>query len=176
MKKTKTCLVCEKEYVQFKSTDKVCSVSCAIKYAKEKTKADTLKAWQKEKRIRKKKSKTYTQRLQEARKVFQAWIRKRDEEQPCISCATYSTDLWDAGHYFKAELYSALIFNENNCHKQCRKCNRFKGGNEANYAKGLIQRFGQEYLDNLNKLSDSLHKARTYSNEELEAIKQKYKL
>jgi hypothetical protein len=51
-------------------------------------------------------------------------VRLRDAEQPCISCGGNDKDLWDGGH-LKAEIYSGVIFNPANCHKQCRKCNRF---------------------------------------------------
>ena len=42
----------------------------------------------------------------EAKTEFQRYIRKRDAELPCISCGTMTTDLWDGGHFKKAELYS----------------------------------------------------------------------
>jgi hypothetical protein len=42
----------------------------------------------------------------------------------CISCGGNDKDLWDGGH-LKAEIYSGVIFHPANCHKQCRKCNRF---------------------------------------------------
>lgn len=109
----------------------------------------------------------------EARKAFQKFIRLRDSGLPCISCGTVTAELWDGGHYKKAELYSGLIFNENNCHKQCRKCNHYLGGNELNYRSGLITRFGENYVLELEKtaLNRRLYK---YTKEELIDIKKKY--
>jgi hypothetical protein len=45
----------------------------------------------------------------------------------------------------KAEIYSGVIFNPANCHKQCRKCKPL--GNELMYRQGLIQRYGLEYIE-----------------------------
>ena len=108
-----------------------------------------------------------------ARQVFQRWIRKRDENEKCISCDTKMTELWDGGHFLKAEIYSGLIFEPTNCHKQCRKCNRFLNGNELNYRHGLIARYGEEYVLNLE---NKRHEARQYkfTKNELIFIRDKY--
>ena len=121
------------------------------------------------------KNKTYTQRVQLAKDVFQAWCRDRDKDLPCISCGTFKTPIWDGGHYLKAELFRGLIFDERNVNKQCRHCNRFKGGNELNYRDGLIKRYGVKFVEQLESEKDSKRKY-TWSDEELENIKKKYKL
>jgi hypothetical protein len=93
-----------------------------------------LKSFQKQNKADlRQKLKTLSQYETEAKKSFQKYVRLRDKDLPCISCNEMVKDLWDGGHYFKAELFSGLIFNEKNCHKQCRKCNRFLGGNEIQY-------------------------------------------
>ncbi len=63
-----------------------------------------------------------------ARVSFQIYIRQRDKDLPCISC-NKSDAKWDAGHYLKAEIYTKLIFNEDNIHKQCSYCNLQLAGN-----------------------------------------------
>jgi len=108
--------------------------------------------------------------IQEARRPFQKWIRKRDENEPCISCGTTNSDLWDAGHYFKAELYSGLIFQEINVNKQCRKCNRYLDGNEANYRIGLVKKYGAEVVRQFEKNANQFRKYK-YSKAELIEIK-----
>jgi 5-bromo-4-chloroindolyl phosphate hydrolysis protein len=73
----------------------------------------------------------------------------------------------------KAEVFSGLIFDETNVHKQCKKCNHFLDGNELGYRDGLINRYGIAYVLELeNKKLTGRHYE--YSREELEAIKQKY--
>lgn len=124
----------------------------------------------------KKKDKTYTQRVAEAKNIFQKWIRLvRDIGKPCISCGSPDAKLVDGGHYLKAELFSGLIFDERNVNLQCRKCNRFEGGNELNYRDGLIARYGVEYVEGLESIKNE-NRERTWTDEELESIKKKYRV
>lgn len=111
----------------------------------------------------------------EAKTEFQKYIRKRDAELPCISCGTPQTDLWDGGHYKKAEIYSGVIFDEMNCHKQCRKCNRFLGGNELNYREGLIVRYGEAYVLEIEQRAVQLRNYK-YNKDQLKEIREKYRL
>ena len=111
----------------------------------------------------------------EAKKEFQKFIRKRDAELPCISCGTMTTDLWDGGHFKKAELYSGVIYDEMNCHKQCRKCNRFLGGNELNFREGLVVRYGEAYVLEIEQRAAQL-RVYKYTKDQLKEIREKYKL
>lgn len=137
-----------------------------------KIKSDKEKAFKSDLR---QKLKTIGEYKQEARKVFQKWIRMRDNDKPCISCNTITAEMFDAGHFYKAELYSGLIFNENNCHKQCRKCNRFLNGNELNYRKGLINRYGIDFVNQLDIIADE-NRVKKYTKEELIAKKLQYEI
>ena len=111
----------------------------------------------------------------EAKTEFQKYIRKRDAELPCISCGTMTTDLWDGGHFKKAELYSGVIFDEMNCHKQCRKCNRFLGGNELNFREGLVVRYGEAYVLEIEQRAAQL-RVYKYNKDQLKEIREKYRL
>ena len=122
---------------------------------------------------KKQKLKSIQQLIKEARIPFQKWIRKRDEDKPCISCGTQKTTIWDAGHYYKAELYSGLIFEEDNVHKQCRKCNSYLGGNEREYKKGLEKRYGKDFVLKIEQKAINV-RSRKYTREELINIKKKY--
>jgi hypothetical protein len=135
-----------------------------------KVKTDKEKAFKSDLRA---KLKTIGEYKAEARKSFQKWIRLRDIDKPCISCNSSTSELFDGGHFYKAEVYSGLIFNENNCHKQCRKCNRFMNGNELNYRKGLIERYGIDYVTNLDNICD-INRVKKYTKEELIAKKLQY--
>ncbi len=125
-------------------------------------------------KAKKDKLKTYSQKVQDARAVFQKWIRNRDKDKPCISCDTI-VGTFHAGHFLKAELYSGLIFNEDNCHKQCVKCNYYKNGNEIDYRLRLIDKIGIERVERLesSKNDTRLYK---YSDAELEELKTKYRI
>jgi hypothetical protein len=120
------------------------------------------------------KLKTLTDYENEAKKEFQKYIRKRDENLSCVSCGTFQTDIWDGGHFKKAELYSGVIFDEMNCHRQCRKCNRFLGGNELNYREGLVKRYGIDYVLEIEERALRL-KRHKYSKEDLIGLKNLYK-
>jgi len=82
-----------------------------------------------------------------AQKVFNAWIRKRDEGKPCISCGIQPTQ--QAGHYFSAGHYSKLRFDERNVSGQCIRCNYYLSGNQIGYRQGLIKRIGLEAVEQL---------------------------
>mgnify|MGYP000995142989 FL=1 len=82
-----------------------------------------------------------------AQKVFHAYIRKRDEGLPCISCGTGQPQ--HAGHYFSAGHNSKLRFDERNVGGQCLRCNYFLHGNQLGYRKGLIKRIGIESVEQL---------------------------
>ena len=104
------------------------------------------------------------------------FIRKRDEFKPCISCGVHYNTNFQAGHFYKAELFSNLKFNENNIHGQCQQCNLLKEGNESGYRVGLIQRYGKEFVSELDNLAAS-HKKNIFSweREQLEEIRKYYK-
>jgi hypothetical protein len=166
---------CTNEFIQYNSLTNIC-VTCAI----EKSKKIVAKKYNTEEKERKKRyqenTKTYTQKVNEVKKVFQAWVRKRDENLPCISCeSTFSNPFWHGGHYKKAEIYRGLIFNELNVNKQCAKCNIFLNGNESNYRQGLVNRYGIEKVEYLEQLANET-KSKKYSDDELNEIKQKYTL
>jgi hypothetical protein len=173
--KQKRCKVCQELFTPIQFAQTACGYKCAIIHSKNLKLKKELKDWKVEKAILKDKLKTLGQYEAEAKKSFQKWIRMRDDKQPCISCGIEQTDLWDGGHYKKAEIYSGVIFDENNCHKQCRKCNRFLNGNELNYRQGLIQRYGIDFADHIEQKANETRNHK-FTKEELIAKKLKYDL
>jgi hypothetical protein len=173
--KQKKCKVCQEFFTPIQFAQTACGYKCAIIHSKNLKLQKELKDWKVEKAILKDKLKTLGQYEAEAKKSFQKWIRMRDDKQPCISCGIEQTDLWDGGHYKKAEIYSGVIFDENNCHKQCRKCNRFLNGNELNYRQGLIQRYGIDFADQIEQKANETRNQK-FTKEELIAKKLKYDL
>jgi hypothetical protein len=119
------------------------------------------------------KLKTLSQFEVDAKKVFQKWIRLRDEGKECISCGTTNPKMWHAGHFRKAEIYSGLIFDERNVHRQCSKCNVFLNGNESEYRLGLVKRFGNEFVEEL-EIDANLTRNKKFTKDELIEIKIKY--
>lgn len=168
--KARRCKVCNEVFIPNRPLVPVCSPKCAIDYTN-KLKVNKAK---KEKSILKEKLKTLSDLEAEAKKSFQRYVRLRDKDLPCISCNNSNTNDWAGGHYFSAGMYSGLMFDERNCHKQCNThCNRYLSGNLLEYRKGLIKRFGDEFVEKLESESDQKRNYK-YTREELIAKKLQY--
>lgn len=83
---------------------------------------------------------------------FRAWIRKRDKEEPCISCG--ANNPYHAGHFYSAGHYPVIEFNPDNVHYQCVRCNTHLHGNLLEYRKRLIQKIGIERVEKLDFIVD----------------------
>ena len=112
--------------------------------------------------------------ISEIKPIFQKFIRFRDKDLPCISCGSFNAKEYHGGHFKKAEIYSGVIFDERNCHKQCSKCNNFLNGNEGDYRVNLVKRFSEKFVKELEKFANETRNYK-YTREELQQIKEKYK-
>lgn len=122
------------------------------------------------KRGGKKKAVSIPTLLKKAIRVFNAWIRNRDRELPCISCGV--AEVSEAGHYYPAGHYSCLKFNEINVNGQCTQCNCFKSGNLIHYRNGLLSRYSEQEINLLDAAARKPFKK--WDRFELEYIIQKY--
>ena len=75
-------------------------------------------------------------------KVFNAYIRARDEGKPWISCGQMK-DL-QAGHYYPVQGYEGLRFDEYNVHGECAGCNCFNQAHLIFYTENLKERIGEK--------------------------------
>jgi len=82
-----------------------------------------------------------------------AYVRKRDEGKPCISCNKPHEKTFEAGHHYSANSFLTLKFNLDNINGQCLYCNRHLESNFDNYALNLPNRIGTESYDKLVKLA-----------------------
>jgi hypothetical protein len=108
--------------------------------------------------------------LKKAEKIFNAYIRKRDEGLRCISCDRPGNQ---AGHYFPVKGYSSLRFNEYNVNLQCPVCNLYQHGNQAMYRIGLVDKIGEEAVKELEKLAVT-ERVKKWTRSELEEIIKTY--
>ena len=142
MARPKKSKVCEKEFTPtYNSTQKVCSPSGAIKLVDIDKQAKAKKDRSGEiKRIKQKlKQLSMNDRpkaLGAAQAAFNAFIREKDKDLPCICCGNTTNDIdlmtgsrWYAGHYRSVCSASLLRFNEYNSHKQSVYCNSSSPGN-----------------------------------------------
>lgn len=108
--------------------------------------------------------------------AFNAWIRERDKHKPCISSGNPWKDDHDAGHLFSVKQYSALRFDEDNCHGQSIGENRFNEGNFETYLLNVKERIGAERLDKLlKKAEESKQNIKHWTLDELKAIRTYYR-
>ena len=141
----------------------------------------TLKATKPRKELEKakeetKQNKSLSALLINVRTVCHTYIKKRDYGKPCISCGEPWHKDFQAGHYYKAELYSTLKLNEYNIHGQCPGCNIRKEGNLSEYTVNLPKRIGVDVFDTLNKLAEFDHKQNfKWDRIELNYIREYYK-
>jgi len=109
--------------------------------------------------------------LTEAQAAFNAWIRKRDEKLPCISCSRFHSGQHHAGHYLSTGARPELRFDEANVHKQCAPCNNHKSGNAIEYRINLVKRIGGKRVGML----EGPHEPKKYTIDEIKEIKKEYK-
>lgn len=122
--------------------------------------------------------KTRRDYLREAQRAFNAFIRERDHDLPCISSGrTRGNDglltgsRFDAGHYRSIGACPELRFCELNCHKQSVHDNRSLSGNTVEYRKRLIQRIGIENVAWVERE----HAPKHYSADDLKQIRDSYR-
>ena len=162
---------CKAVYTKQKPGQKVCSIACAIEFAKIEKMNAIKKADRKDYRAKKEALKTRREWLNESQAVFNSYIRARDYLRPCISCGNPNANSWDAGHYRSVGAAPGLRFNEDNVHKQCVACNQHKSGNAIEYRIGLKARIGEERVDALECFNEVVK----WSIEDAKRIKAEYK-
>jgi len=165
--KLKQCKQCCEMFKPFNTLQVVCSAICALEF-------NSKKEVDKRFKVMKSDSQSLIQLRNLARVSFQIYIRQRDKDLPCISC-NKSDAKWDAGHYLKAEIYTKLIFNEDNVHKQCSYCNLQLAGNLIEYRKGLVKKIGINKVQELEDMADS-SRSYKFTKDELITLAKNYKL
>ena len=188
----KACRVCKAQFLAERPMQHVCGVDCVIammKAKREKAEAKQAKADRAARRAAKAaaraKLKTRADYLKEAQQAFNAWVRERDADQPCICCGSYGAGedwltggKWDAGHFLSRGSHPELRFEPDNCHKQLKSCNAGsskyarKGRTVAEgYRERLIIKIGLARVEWL----EGPHEPRHYTIEELQAITAHYR-
>lgn len=109
-------------------------------------------------------------------RVFSAYIRLRDVMPNgffvCISCGKikHISD-GDCGHFYSRR-HMATRFDEDNCHLECRGCNRADGDHLHGYAERLESKIGKSRVDILKWKHTQF---KSYSDYELQQMIDYYK-
>jgi len=191
--KKRKCKQCSKWTEHFIKTNVAvfCDVDCAYKFARAKQEKEQARLISKFKQSRTKEDKTAKKAARELKKndrkyqfqltksVIQKWVNHvRDAGLPCISCGTVKqTIVYSGGHYKTAGGFPELALNTLNIHRQCNfHCNKNLSGNitgdknSKGYTIGLVERYGQDYVDWL----DSYHESTRYDCDQLIKIRAYY--
>ncbi|WP_230847441.1 recombination protein NinG [Pluralibacter gergoviae] len=176
--KLKICPICNAEYTPRSSLQKVChNYKCAMEFNRRVDAAHAERARKKREKLqraewreRKAALKPKSHWEDATQRVVNDYIRERDKDLPCISCGTWETVQWEAGHFRSRGSASHLRYNEDNIHKQCHHCNVHLSGNQQQYRIQLIYRICTERVEALEN-DNTPHR---YTIEELKAIRTRY--
>lgn len=171
---------CRKSFIPVRPLQSVCDWNCGhalIVANHEKAQRKAEKEQRRETKAKLEKLKTRSDYLKEAQTAFNAFIRARDNDLPCISCGTtggiaeLKGGYWDCSHYRSTGAAPHMRFTEANAHKSCKKCNRQLGGNVVNYRKGLIAKIGLQAVEAL----EADQTIRKWSKDDLKSIRDLYR-
>lgn len=172
--KQKTCKACGGKFRPSLSTQKACSVKCALELApvnQDKARKAIAQRERREIKVRKERVKSRADHVRETQAVFNEWIRLRDTALPCVSCGRHHEGQYHAGHYRTVGANPELRFEPLNVWKQCAPCNNHKSGDIVNYRIELVKRIGADRVAWL----EGPHEAQRYTIEDLKAIKAEYR-
>ena len=149
-----------------------CSPKCALDIGRVEAKKEQR---QKDKETRKA-LKTRSEVQRETQTAFNAWVRERDADRPCISCGTTNPmtsrgGSWDCGHYRSTGANPELRFEPLNAAKQCKRCNSYLSGNVVNFRIGLRARIGDAAL----AWVEGAHDAKHYGKQDLIELRDYYR-
>lgn len=174
--KAKACknLECGEKFVPQRLGQAVCSPVCALAIKdvhKERARKALALIERKAIKAAKERIKSRGDYLREAQTAFNAWVRERDAQLPCVSCGRHHQGQWHAGHYRTVAGSPELRFEPLNVWKQCAPCNNHKSGDIVNYRLELVRRIGAEQVAWL----EGPHEPKRYSIEDLKAIAAEYR-
>jgi hypothetical protein len=169
--RTKSCAVCQKPFTPARPMQKVCGFLCSKRVPVLQRKAEKERT-----KERKRELATIPELIRKAQREFNAFIRQRDKDQPCICCgrplgAGDVGGAFDCGHYRSTGSASHLRFHEHNAHAQNKVCNRYGAGRAVDYRIGLIARIGREAVEAL----ESDNRVHRWTREELREIATTYR-
>ena len=159
MIKDKKCKVCDKIFTPNNSIQKVCSVNCAIEFAKKETirnfrtvEKQEQRNWKEKKKELKEKIKTISDYKNELQKDINKIVRLLDKGHECISSGRYISANGQAGHCFSRGAFPSIRFNLHNIWLQSVHDNLHLSGNLNGFRTRLIEKFGHGYFDYLESL------------------------
>ena len=177
--KQRKCKICKTLFTPVNSFQKVCrTTECAIAVAlkaRDKIIKSGILKQKREDKVKREKLKSRSDWLKEAQTSFNAFIRERDKDKPCICCGKPLTHGavgggYDCGHYRSVGSAPHMRFHEDNAHAQTKQCNRYGDGRAVDYRIGLIASIGLQAVEALECHTST----KKYTIDDLKAIKALY--
>lgn len=166
-RRMRKCVVCRQQFEPRSMTHKACGPECSVVHV-EQEKAKKLKHERQEGLAKLKRRADY---FKETQAALNKWIREvRDAGKPCISCGRHHQGQVHAGHYLSRGSHPNLALVESNIHLQCQPCNLHLSGNQLEFRKGLIARYGAAIVE----LLESDKEPRKHTVEDLKTLKAEY--
>lgn len=171
---------CREEFVRPAPFVIWCSPECGTVLAMaklEKQRQAVAKADRKDRQEKLAKFKRKADHVADCQKAFNAWVRFRDRDLPCICCGrragagSLTGGAWDAGHYLSRGSHPHLRFDERNVFAQLKGCNRPGGTTAASFRAGVIARIGLAAVEAL----EADQTARHYTVDQLIAMTAHYR-
>ena len=165
--KTKKCAQCRCEFQPQRMGQKVCSPACAAEIAKKKRE----KVERANDRQKRDSLKTKAQWAKDAQAAVNQYVRVRDAGKSCISCGRDHQGQFHAGHYLSRGAHPELALEPLNIYRQCAPCNTYLSGNQIEFRKGLIARYGVALVEWL----EGPHEPNHYSIDDLKEIAARFR-
>ena len=126
---------------------------------------------------KKQKTKSISKLKKELDVVHHRFIRQRDSEDGFFTCISSGRRLpvsqMHAGHFY-ASTFTRTRWDDRNVNGQSAGDNVFKHGNLLDYRRGMLARYGQEVLDELETLHNQPFKLdRQWLEEKIKHYKEK---
>lgn len=98
---------------------------------------------------KKKKTESRSQLVKKLDTVFSQYIRLRDKDKGCVTCGVMKDwkEMQNCHFYSRGRL--ATRWDETNCHSGCYRCNVLLKGNYIKYTMFMIEKYGMEYVSEL---------------------------
>ena len=165
--KSKKCKACRAPFFPVSNWQTHCRAEACAIAAAEVARAKRQKAEEREHRKKLADSKPLAHWLELTQTVVNELVRERDAGRPCISCGATDAYAFDAGHFLSRGARPELRFVLSNIALQCASCNRHKGGNQAMFRLGLIDRIGLAEVERL----EGPHQTAKFTREALAEIR-----
>ena len=152
--KEKKCKECSNKFTPQRPLQYLCSIECSIKDARKKQAKKEKKAVNDKINAMKPEAKAtdYKKYLQNEINLLSRKIDAKFEFD-CIDCLkSFNEQQVDACHLISRKKNGTLKYNLHNLHSGHNHCNVYNSEHESNYKKGLVIRYGKEYLEMVENL------------------------